>query len=217
MKQKFLSIWFALLLGAVSASAKDAYVYYMSSDHSLNFCFDDNKKNIQKNYTVYSLNIGSNEPAWYSIRTQVEELYFYPSSADYKPTSCYMWAANMKNLVRVMNISYLNTSNVANMEQMFDNCSALTSLDVSGFNTANVTTMAFMFYNCYALISLDLNHISFSSSAKTYGMMKYCTSLKTLKIPSTANIFASDACDGVGTTSSPCTLDHRTPASRRRS
>ena len=52
MKQRLLFIWLALLLGVTGAKAKEAYAYYMESDHSLNFCYDDNKSTRAKSYTV---------------------------------------------------------------------------------------------------------------------------------------------------------------------
>ena len=130
MRQRLLFIWLALLLGVAGANAKEAYAYYMESDHSLNFCYDDSKASRSQSYPVYSLNINSYDPEWLSIADKIEELYFYSSFADYRPTSCYRWAFQMTNLTRVRNIQYLNTSNVTNMEDMFCYCYSLTTLNL---------------------------------------------------------------------------------------
>ena len=53
------------------------------------------------------------------------------------PKSTYGWFYNQKKLTEINNLKFLDTSNVTNMESMFSNCSALTSLDVSNFNTSN--------------------------------------------------------------------------------
>ena len=47
----------------------------------------------------------------------------------------------------------IDTSSVTSMNQMFNGCGALTSLDLSGFNTSNVTDMNYMFDGCSALTS----------------------------------------------------------------
>ena len=55
------------------------------------------------------------------------------------------------------------------MEGMFQNCKALTSLDLSSFDTSNVTNMNEMFANCsslatiYASNSFDTTNVSNSS------------------------------------------------------
>ena len=46
------------------------------------------------------------------------------------------------------------------MQEMFINCSSLTSLNVSNFNTNNVKDMHYMFYNCSTLTSLNLSNFN---------------------------------------------------------
>ena len=60
-----------------------------------------------------------------------------------------------------LDLSNFNTTNVKFMNYMFNNCSSLTSLDLSSFNTAKVTDMSYMFNSCYALTSLDLSSFNF--------------------------------------------------------
>ena len=48
-------------------------------------------------------------------------------------------------------LSSFNTTNVNNMESMFNGCSSLESLDLSSFNTTNVNNMDYMFYGCSSL------------------------------------------------------------------
>lgn len=47
-----------------------------------------------------------------------------------------------------LDLSFLDTSDVEDMSSMFDGCSDLTSLNVSGFDTANVADMSGMFEGC---------------------------------------------------------------------
>ena len=61
------------------------------------------------------------------------------------------------NKMTSIDLSALDTSEVTNMNRMFDGCSSLKSLDVSKFDTSKVTNMSAMFYECSSLTSLDLS------------------------------------------------------------
>ena len=56
-----------------------------------------------------------------------------------------------------LDLSKWDTSKVVNMNNMFTECKALSSLNISHFNTVNVKSMSGMFYNCSNLKSLDLS------------------------------------------------------------
>ena len=105
-----------------------------------------------------------------------------------------------------LDVSHFNTAKVTDMTNMFVGCQSLKSLDVSNFNTAKVIDMNDMFDYCKSLESLDLSSFTFNGNMDTDRMMTQCTSLKSLTIPSTAGNLSSDACDGVGTETEPCTL-----------
>lgn len=70
------------------------------------------------------------------------------SIADYPLTSTKRWFREWSNLSEIDGLTYLNTSNVTDMESMFQGCSKLKSLDLSGFDTKNVTNMSYMFDDC---------------------------------------------------------------------
>ena len=61
-------------------------------------------------------------------------------------TSCNSMFRYCKNLTSIT--CNWNTSNVNNMNGMFDSCPLLTTLDVSNFDISNVTSMQSMFYGC---------------------------------------------------------------------
>ena len=75
-----------------------------------------------------------------------------------------------------------NTSNVTNMESMFNECRGLTSLDVSNFDTSNVTNMGNMFNRCGKLTSLDVSNFVTSKVTKMNGMFRGCIGLKSLNV-----------------------------------
>ncbi len=104
-----------------------------------------------------------------------------------------------------INVSSFNTSKVTEMFGMFQECHSLISVDLTSFNTSKVTDMGNMFKNCYKLTSLDISSFKITKE-NSYHLLYNCSALKTLIIPSTAGLLDSEACYGVGTTSSPCTL-----------
>ena len=85
----------------------------------------------------------------------------------------------------------IDTSSVTDMNYMFGECYALTSLDLSSFNTSNVADMSLMFCGCRALTSLDLSSFDTSSVNDMYGMFSDCNSLTSLKL--TLSFFNSSA------------------------
>ena len=78
----------------------------------------------------------------------------------------------------------IDTSNVTDMNFMFGECNALTSLDVSSFNTSNVTDMNYMFGECSALTSLDLSSFDTSNVTDMSYMFDGCNSLTSLTLTS---------------------------------
>ena len=106
---------------------------------------------------AYELNEGGNTPEWISKNSYVKKVVFDASFANARPTSCNEWFFSCSNLTTIEGIEYLNTAKVTNMNNMFDNCESLKSLDLTKFNTENVTSMKFMFEACTTLTSRGCN------------------------------------------------------------
>lgn len=87
------------------------------------------------------------------------------------------------NVVSI-DLSFLDTSSVTDMNYMFAECQNLVSLDLSGFNTSNVSYMSFMFYGCYALESLDVSNFDTSNVLAMDDMFCYCGTLTSLDLTS---------------------------------
>ena len=68
------------------------------------------------------------------------------------------------------------------MNQMFFDCTSLTSLDLSNFDTSQVTEMFGMFYSCSSLTSLDLSYFDTSQVIDMGYMFSYCSSLTSLNL-----------------------------------
>lgn len=81
-----------------------------------------------------------------------------------------------------LDASNLNTSNVTDMQGMFNVCSHLTALDISHFDTSNVTDMNYMFSCCTRLTTLDVSHFGTSNVTDMSNMFGSCSNLTTLDL-----------------------------------
>ena len=86
------------------------------------------------------------------------------------------------NISSIEGLSNLNTENVTQMDNMFEGCKPLTSIDLSNFNTAKVTSMAGMFNSCEALPSIDLSSFNTAKVTNMSYMFKNCSSLTTITV-----------------------------------
>ena len=77
---------------------------------------------------------------------------------------------NACSALTTINFNNINTAGTTSMIQMFYDCPSLTSLDLSNFNTSNVTTMRRMFNNCNRLTSLDISNFNTSKVTDMYYM-----------------------------------------------
>ena len=93
----------------------------------------------------------------------------------------FYWCPKLTNL----DLSNFDTSNVTDMGQMFFYChDNLSNLDLSNFDTSNVTDMAYMFARCGSLISLDLSSFNTSNVTTMNGMFNSCDNLTNLDVSS---------------------------------
>ena len=129
---------------------------------------------------AYELNEGENNPEWISKNSYVKKVVFDASFANARPTSCNEWFFSCSNLTTIEGIEYLNTAKVTNMNNMFDNCEALKSLDLTKFNTENVTSMKFMFEACTTLTSLDVSNFNTAKVTDINYMFSNCSALTTI-------------------------------------
>ena len=84
--------------------------------------------------------------------------------------------------LKSLDLTNFNTAKVTNMSYMFNDCSALASLNVSKFNTAEVKDMDFMFYNCSTLTSLNLSNFNNAKVTTMISMFHGCTKLESLDL-----------------------------------
>ena len=81
-----------------------------------------------------------------------------------------------------LNLSFLDTSSVTNMNKIFSDCYYLKSLDISNFNTLNVESMDFMFNNAASIEVLNLSSFDTPKLKSIENMFNGCISLKSLNL-----------------------------------
>ena len=155
------------------------YVEFDNSTGTLTFKYD---LSTSKPEGAYDLNAGPYSPKWDAQKEKIKTVVFDASFANIRPTSCYRWFDGCKNLTNIEGIENLNTENVTHMNSMFNECTALKSLDLTNFNTAKVTNMSYMFYNCSALASLNVSKFN-TAEVKDMDFMFYnCSTLTSLNL-----------------------------------
>jgi surface protein len=85
---------------------------------------------------------------------------------------------NECSAITKIDLSNFNTNNIAYMRCMFGYCSSLTNIDLSNFNTNNVTNMVSMFAYCSSLTKIDLSNFNTNNVTDMASMFAYCSSLK---------------------------------------
>ena len=166
--------------------------YTVFNNKTLTFYFDG--KRLQREGTTYDL--GSVDWYYDSTCKQVVNVTFDPSFANFLPTSTSEWFRGMTHLTTFNGLENLNTSEVTDMSYMFQDCEALTSLDLRTFNTEKVTSMYEMFtsYSFSALETLDLSSFNTANVTDVEYMFYGCSELKTIIVGDGWNV--EDAWNG---------------------
>ena len=189
---------------------REMYAVYTESNTRLTFYYDERKAYRTGDVKVMDSG-GYHRPQWYEDGTNanVTNVVFDMSFAQARPTTTAFWFSNMKNLTTITGLTFLNTSQVTSMTQMFYYCSKLQSLDLSHFDTSNVTNMNWMFRSCgiptsldlssfdtgkvtsmeymfqyYKGTELDVSNFNTANVTSMNGMFGYCTNLTSLDLSS---------------------------------
>jgi len=188
MRNYLLSLLVALLAvtGSLPVAAQEAYAVLTPDDGTLTFYYDNQRATHRDYGLVFDMPEHGNHPAWTGYSTyapeKIKHVVFDDSFSGYRPTSTRSWFENCFNLQDIIGIRNLNTEYVTDMRKMFENCQALTSLDLSNFNTKKVTDMGYMFYNCIALTSLDVSNFNTENVTRMGGMFSGCKALTSLDV-----------------------------------
>ncbi len=129
--------------------------------------------------------------------SSIKNIVFDESFKTYAPTSLSGFFVGCETLETISGLEYLNTANVEIMDNMFNGCSALTSLDLTNFNTAKVTYMNNMFEGCSALTTIYASD-KFDTDNIKHGLDMFtgCKSLKDYSDSKTDHNYANYGPDG---------------------
>lgn len=81
-----------------------------------------------------------------------------------------------------LDLSDLDTSNIKNMDSMFSQCGALTSVNVTNWDTSNVTNMDWVFLWCNSLSNLDVSRWNTSNVTHANRMFEECFMLSNIDV-----------------------------------
>lgn len=170
-----------MLFQPLTALARTMYGRLNTDTQTLTIYYDDNWQ--KGDFTIYSYI----SPDWrYDIDfkelAKIKTVVFDPSFKDARLKDCSWWFSGFRGLTTITHLEYLNTSQVTNMQCMFQNCESLEALDLSTFNTENVTSMYGMFQSCTSLKSLNLSSFNTSKVKQMGYMFKNCESLTALDL-----------------------------------
>ena len=173
-----------MLFQPLTALARRTMYGRLNTDtQTLTIYYDDNWQ--KGDFTIPS----NDTPDWrydcdYNKLAKIKTVVFDPSFKDARLKDCSWWFSGFKGLTTITHLEYLNTSQVTNMQGMFQNCESLEALDLSTFNTENVTNMFGMFDSCKSLKSLNLSSFNTSKVKQMGYMFKNCESLTALDLSS---------------------------------
>ena len=157
----------------------EAYAVYTADNTTLTFYYDNLRDT--RDGTDFDLNEDYHEDAGWQEDIDTEDVttvVFDPSFVNARPTTTYSWFYGMTNLTTITGMENLNTSEVFDMAYMFQNCYALTTLDLSNFNTSKVTDMEGMFDNCTGLTTIYVGDgWSTTNVTSSSDMFTGCTAL----------------------------------------
>lgn len=121
-------------------------------------------------------------PDWNTHAAEIKKVVFKAGFRDETHWTCSKWFSGCTNLTSIEGIENLNTSNVTYMNEMFDQCSNLETLDLSHFNTEKVENMSNMFNGCTKLHDLNISSFNTENVTNMYGMFYGCSSLDSLDL-----------------------------------
>lgn len=168
-----------MLFQPLTALARRTMYGRLNTDtQTLTIYYDDNWQ--KGDFTIPSIST----PDWKHNDNlgKIKTVVFDPSFKDARPMDCSWWFSGFKVLTTITHLEYLNTSQVTNMQCMFQNCESLEALDLSTFNTENVTSMYGMFESCKSLKSLNLSSFNTSKVTLMVHMFNNCESLTALDL-----------------------------------
>ncbi|MBO7473919.1 MAG: BspA family leucine-rich repeat surface protein, partial [Ruminococcus sp.] len=182
---------FSLVGGAVSVPVDDKTIFTAKAENDLDNKLVTPEKeptatyDAERNILTISGNVDRSTFGGY---VNYNDLTIIADSETVLPedsSGLFMWFS-----AKTIDLSNADTSNVKDMNNMFQGCQNLQSVDLGYLNTNNVTDMHEMFSGCNNLESIDMTDFDTSNVERMDSMFFCCSSLKSLDLGSfdTANV-----------------------------
>jgi len=137
----------------------------------------------KKAYDPYNYTRSLGENVYAYINGDTCEIYTRLDTKILLPEDCRNMFKGLENVTDI-DLSACDTSDVTNIDSMFELCSALENVNLSGFDTSKVTNMAEMFCDCGNLKEVDISNFITSQVTDIHGMFYGCNSLKVVDLSS---------------------------------
>lgn len=116
------------------------------------------------------------------------DIIFDGLTIDSNRTTLQSMFAGAKVARSITGLNSMDVSGITNFSYCFNNCDAVTSLDLSTWNPTNATNVARMFQNCSSLATLDLSSFDFSHVASSSNRTNLFNG-----VPTNCTIYVKDA------------------------
>ena len=156
---------FTMPAESVTIGTKTPYALYSRDDNTLYFINSETPYSIGSYYDgkrvndVWSgtqvVNTGKEKPRWNFY--DCTRVVFDESFAEVRPHSLHQWFSWMARLQEIVGLQYLNTSEVTDMCETFQDCTSLETLDLTGFDVGKVNDFSSMFSDCSSLTTIYCN------------------------------------------------------------
>ena len=121
-------------------------------------------------YTAYKVAESDNGDGTYTTSIIADDISILPTSISFT------------NKTELLSVSYINTSSVTSMVNMFRGCSSLVSADLKACDVSKVTVASSMFYGCGSLTALDLSNWKLDNLTTAREMFTSCSKMETLNL-----------------------------------
>lgn len=161
---------------AVYSADDNALVFYKRYDTPRNGDMFDGRRvtNVYENVE----RITNSTVPWISVKSNIRSVRF---ADEVQPTDTANWFKDFTNCTS-FDLNNLNTSRVANMSSMFNNCRAMTELDLSMLSLGSVTNMGHMLYQCASLETIHFGSVDTSHVVYADNFLKDAVKLKTVNM-----------------------------------
>ena len=156
------------------APKMEVYTEFVAETGTLTYYYDG-KINSRSGVTeVYD----PNATRFSGYKNDVQKAVIDPSMQDASLTSTKAMFYDLRFMTSIEGMENLNTSGVTNMEEMFENCMQIETLDITSFDVSNVTNFMLMFSQCTHLRTIycygDWSNSSAQSAYMFYGSRALC-------------------------------------------